>query len=56
VRADFYTRLFAGLLAVGRDQLVDFNCVSTQEKGLCPGVPCGWDLRTLRESLLEVYR
>jgi hypothetical protein len=56
VRADFYTRLFAGMIAVGRDQLVDFNCVSTQEKGLCDGGLCGWDLRTLREKLLEPER
>jgi hypothetical protein len=55
VRADFYTRLFAGLMAVGRDQLVDLNCVSTQEKGLCPGVPCGWDLRALRQTLLDAH-
>jgi hypothetical protein len=47
VRADFYVRLFAGLLAAGRDPLVDFNCQSTREKGLCPGLECGWDLRVL---------
>ncbi len=34
-RADFYTRLFAGLWATGVDQLVDFNCISTREKGFC---------------------
>lgn len=36
-RADFYVRLFSGLWATGVDQLVDFNCTSTQEKGFCPG-------------------
>jgi hypothetical protein len=35
-RADFYTRLFAGLWKTGVDGLVDFNCISTQEKGFCP--------------------
>lgn len=35
-RADFYTRLFAGLWSTGVDELVDFNCVSTIEKGFCP--------------------
>jgi hypothetical protein len=40
-RADFYTRLFAGLWATGVDELVDFNCVSTREKGFCIGPPVG---------------
>jgi hypothetical protein len=35
-RADFYTRLFAGLWKTGVDELVDFNCISTMEKGFCP--------------------
>ena len=34
-RADFYVRTFTGLYATGQDQLVDFNCTSTQEKGFC---------------------
>lgn len=53
VRADFYVRLFAGLLATGLDELVDFNCQSTREKGLCPGLECGWDLRVLASCLCE---
>lgn len=43
IRADFYTRLFAGLLYTGLDGLVDYNCTSTQEKGFCfppPGGTC----------------
>ena len=28
-RADFYSRVFAGLFTTGRDDLVDFNCVSS---------------------------
>ena len=35
LRADFYTRLFCCQLAVGVDSAIDFNCVSTQEKGFC---------------------
>jgi hypothetical protein len=35
IRADFYTRLFAGLHATGRDPLIDLNCTSTREKGFC---------------------
>jgi len=40
-RADFYTRLFSGLLYTGLDHLVDFNCTSTQEKGFCFITGCG---------------
>lgn len=34
-RAQFYTRLFAGLVATGCDSLVDLNCASHKEKGYC---------------------
>ena len=51
-RADFYTRIFSGLFFTGIDDLVDFNCLSTQEKKLCgsPGEHCGLD--QLKKSLL----
>jgi hypothetical protein len=53
-RADFYVRLFAGLYATGVDRLVDFNCVSTQEKGFCLRPPdAGACLDPLREQLLN---
>lgn len=54
-RADFYTRLFAGLHATGVDRLVDFNCTSTLEKGFCfavDGRPC--ELETRRSRLLHL--
>lgn len=35
MRADFYTRLFAGQIATKLDESVDFNCVSAQEQGFC---------------------
>jgi hypothetical protein len=52
-RADFFTRVFSGLWATGIDRLVDFNCVSTQEKNLCfkKNGSCGID--RLRERLLK---
>ena len=53
LRAEFYTRLFAGLVGVGRDRLIDFNCKSNQEKGLCPAGGCPWNLATLRDRLAE---
>ena len=48
-RAEFDVRVYAGLLSTGLDSLVDFNCVSAQEKDLCPGLPCRHDLRDDRE-------
>ncbi len=50
VRAEVYTRIFAGLIALGNDQMVDFNCTSTQEKHLCPGTGCPWNLEGLRTA------
>ncbi|MFN4805155.1 MAG: hypothetical protein ACK56K_17075 [Akkermansiaceae bacterium] len=35
IRAEFYTRLFAGQVADGIDRLIDYNCTSSQEKDLC---------------------
>lgn len=50
-RADFYVRMFAGLVVTGGDRLLDYNCTSTQEKGYCPGCPCGINLAELAEEL-----
>jgi hypothetical protein len=52
-RADFYTRIFSGLFAAGTDDLVDFNCVSAQEEGICTFSNCGFNLADFRESALE---
>jgi hypothetical protein len=53
LRADFYVRLFAGLVATGADGMVDLNCISAQEKWLCPQEWCGWNLATLRAALRQ---
>lgn len=53
-RADFDVRVFAGLVATGADTLVDFNCVSAQEKNLCPHTGCRHDLREDRAHLVPV--
>jgi hypothetical protein len=51
-RADFYTRLFAGLWKCGVDELVDFNCISTREKGFCPAAShVGCSLCSFKETL-----
>lgn len=55
MRAAFEVRVFAGLLASGVDDLVDFNCVSAQEKGLCPRTGCDHDLRIDRRRLAQVH-
>ena len=52
-RADFYTRVFAGLVAAGTDDLVDFNCVSAQEQGTCTFSGCGINLLDFKQSALE---
>jgi hypothetical protein len=52
-RADFYTRIFAGLFATGRDDLVDFNCQSAKEEKLCFVVDCPFNLEQYKKSLLN---
>jgi hypothetical protein len=52
-RADFYTRVFAGLFAAGTDDLVDFNCTSAQEQGTCALSTCGFNLMHFKQSALE---
>jgi hypothetical protein len=52
-RADFYTRVFAGLFAAGTDDLVDFNCVSAQDQGTCTFSNCGHNLLHFKTSALE---
>lgn len=53
-RADFYTRIFAGLYSTGLDQLVDFNCTSTREKGFCfPPAQGACGLESARATLLS---
>lgn len=41
-RADFYTRVFAGLIELKQDKLDDLNCESLQKAGLClrPDAAC----------------
>jgi hypothetical protein len=55
-RAEFDVRVFAGMIATRLDTLVDFNCVSAQEKGICPRDGCSFDLRRDCDRLLGVTR
>jgi hypothetical protein len=52
-RAIFYTRLFAGMITTGLDKLIDFNCVSHQEKGYCMIPECSSNLILYRDMLFE---
>ena len=52
-RADFYTRVFAGLFATGTDDLIDFNCASAQEQGSCTFSGCKHNLLDFKNSALE---
>jgi hypothetical protein len=51
-RAIFYTRLFTGLIAMHRDELIDCNCVSHREKGYCFVPDCSSNLVVYREAAL----
>ena len=51
-RADYYVRMFAGAIVTGRDRLIDFNCMSTQEKHYCPEDHCNKNLVHLRDNLI----
>jgi hypothetical protein len=46
--ANVWVRMYAGLLAAGLDQRTDQNCISHQEKGLCPQPFCGYNLGDYR--------
>jgi hypothetical protein len=50
-RAAFDVRVFAGMVEAGLDTLTDFNCVSAQEKDLCPGGVCPYNLLDDRDRL-----
>ena len=52
-RADFYARVFSGLLVAGVDDLVDFNCKSAREEGICFVERCSENLLHFRSSLLD---
>ena len=52
-RAEFYTRLFAGAVFTGRDDLADFTCPATREKGDCRPDACAGAVDAMRRDLLE---
>ncbi len=52
-RAEFYVRLFTGMMDTRVDGLVDLNCRSTQEKCFCFDADGSCNLAPYRESLLQ---
>ncbi|MCE5266363.1 MAG: hypothetical protein LLG00_00560 [Planctomycetaceae bacterium] len=52
-RADFYTRLFSGLIATGLDTLDDFTSEALQSQGLCDAALGSQCLAPYRDSLLS---
>lgn len=51
-RASFDVGVFAALIYTGLDEGLDFNCVSAQEKGVCPGTGCAFNLADIRDRML----
>ena len=52
-RAELFTRAFAGLVIAGYDDLIDFNCCSSQEQKMCFQPNCQNNLERFRTSLLN---
>jgi hypothetical protein len=52
-RAEFYTRLFSGLVAARYDDLVDLNCQSAREQLTCHVADCRENLQRFKQSLLD---
>lgn len=50
-RADFYTRVFTGLIKTGRDKLNTFDCQSAKQMHYCFNEQPGCDLREYKVSL-----
>lgn len=50
-RADFYVRMFSGLLHEGLDTVGDFDCTSTQAKGYCDAMRCAGALVRLQTNI-----
>ncbi len=56
MRADFYTRIFSGLIVTGLDDLQDFTCATAQMEKMCFHPDCPDNLASFRNSLLERKR
>ena len=50
-KANFWARVYCGMIAMGTDTLEDFNCASQNEKGFCPKPYCGHNLSDYRAKI-----
>ena len=50
-RANWWVRVYAGMIATGLDEAVDLNCVSHKERGFCVANSCNHNLACFRKSL-----
>lgn len=55
-RADFYTRVFAGLIILGVDDLQTFDCIPVSESQYCKNKKLNCNLDDFKKSLLERLR
>jgi len=53
-RANFWVRIYCGMIVTGLDDLEDFNCLGQAEKGYCPNPWCGFRLRDFRRDLQKI--
>ncbi len=52
-RANFWARIYCGMIVTGVDSLDDFDCIHQSEKGYCPYPWCGFKLDDCREAIRE---
>ncbi len=52
-RANFWSRVYCGLIATGTDTLDDFNCVTHQARGYCVLPHCGFSLEDCAEKIRD---
>jgi len=52
-RANFWSRIYCGMIATGTDTLSDFRCVCHQEKGYCVHPYCGFNLGDYRRQIQD---
>ena len=50
-RADFWSRVYCGMIQMGSDDLEDFTCRHHQRRGYCPQPDCGHRLKALASRL-----
>lgn len=52
-RADFYSRIFTGLIKLRLDNLTHFGCIPVQESQYCNDKQCSCSLECYKQSLIE---